>query len=69
MEHNYILLTLKGSENFMLSENEFQALFHSLSTENRQYITDLVDYFQADALNFQRAPAVLETAENNEHIA
>lgn len=69
MEHNYILLTSKGSENFMLSENEFQALFHSLSTENRQYITDLVDYFQADALNFQRAPAVLETAENNEHIA
>ena len=69
MEHNYILLTSKGSENFMLSENEFQALFHSLSTENRQYITDLVDYFQADALNFQRAPVAQDLTVNNEHTA
>ena len=69
MEHNYILLTSKGSENFMLSENEFQALFHNLSTENRQYITDLVNYFQTDASNFQRATVVPETVENSEHTA
>lgn len=53
----------------MLSENEFQALFHSLSIENRQYITDLVDCFQTDALNFQRAPVVQDLTVNNEHTA
>lgn len=64
-----MLLTYERKRKFMLSENEFQALFHSLSIENRQYITDLVDCFQADALNFQRAPVVQDLTVNNEHTA
>ena len=64
-----MLLTHERKRKFMLSENEFQALVHSLSIENRQYITDLVDCFQTDALNFQRAPVVQDLAVNSEHTA